>query len=128
MRHSVRNPWRTEVKVVVHKDIFTPLYIAFENFPKNGIDIDVTFYKTSGDIKKVCIKLKYLGVFVYLMNNITNTDVVQKFRKMFKCGSRGEICVTDEKPAMITYCYRTNMLALRVHYTITNQYGVILSY
>ena len=51
-------------------------------------------------------------------------DIPSKLKKTFKCGSRGEVCVSEEKPAELLYNYSNNTLALKVHYTIKNQYGV----
>ena len=55
LRHTCRNAWSIEVKVVVHRDIFVALYAGLENFrPKLGFSISESWYKTKMELYISC--------------------------------------------------------------------------
>ena len=131
LRHTCRNAWSIEVKVVVHRDIFVALYAGLENFrAKLGFSISESWYKTKKELKSVTFSFTLLGILVYHLDNICNqcVDIPTHLHKDFKCGSLGEIVASTDKPVTMTYNYANETLRLNLHYFIKNEFGIMLSY
>lgn len=121
-------PWTTTFTEKIHPDVFSLMYEYFENSPKIGFAIAETWYR-NGNIKVVTFSFTLIGVFIHHMKKLSGLkNLPTLLKKKLKNGDMAEVIVSADKPAVISYNYRTEKLSGKLYFKVQNRFGIVLSF
>lgn len=132
LKRKFSDPFTCTVNRDLHKDIFYQVFRAIRDYKiQFGTLTEVTRNKKN-IVTSYSIFFEHLGSFKYHISKLCKRDKKEiadlYFSKVFSCGSKANIVVTKEKPAVITFKCTRSILTSKCHYTTVNKYGNTTSY
>ena len=128
-KQTFRDPFTVCVTLLINPDLFFQAYRAVRDYTIQ-LGIKTECQKTAKKkVKSYSIQFERLGVFKFHIAKLSNCENISYYlKKTFKCGGKGAVDVSQEKPAILTYKVSTGTLTLKCFFTYTNSYGHICSY
>ncbi len=83
------------------------------------------------DLKEITIKFTHIGVFIAHLSKasgISKEKIKKLLNREWKTGNKTSLVVNDEKPFIVSFLYRQNLVKLYGQYTLVNKYGTICSF
>ena len=127
IRVLIRNPRCICTNITIHHSIFFEWYRAIRDFvPTYGREINVTRQGRRGQspLKTVEIVFTHLGTLTHHLSSVvTKVTVKDYLQKKLAGGSKGQLVVNSDSPAIIKYDVNKNNMTFTAKYIVLNRYG-----